>query len=467
MHTRVMRLLVACTAVVTVILAGSPPSAANAQTTGDWPAYLNNAGRSGFNSTETTITTSTAPTLTKLWMKNTGATVTTEPVTSGGMVYYGTWDGFEHAAKAATGAPVWSANLGTTSSSRCQPPEAGVGSTAAIHSATINGKTTTADFVGGGDGNFYALNAATGKVIWKTRLGTPPDYFLWSSPMFYDGSIYEGVSSFGACPLIRGEVVKMNAATGHIQNTLFTVPAGCIGAGVWGSPAVDTTTGDIYFATGNAIPCHNSGPVMAQSVISTSRSLKLLGSWQVPASERIADGDFGSTPTLFTATIGGVHHEMVGVPNKNGIYYAFDRSSITSGPLWERRLSYGGGCPDCGRSAIGPSAYNGHNLFVGGEVGLVAGTKCAGNIRDMRPSNGTNVWVDCLTAPVLDAVTGVPGVAFVGAGNTFYAVNMNTGAILWRFQDTSSNSAFLGPASISNGVVYVGNADGKLYAFHT
>jgi hypothetical protein len=39
---------------------------------------------------------------------------------------------------------------------------------------------------------------------------------------------------------------------------------------------------------------------------------------------------------------------------------------------------------------------------------------------------------------VLGAVTGVAGVAVVGAGKTFDAVNMCTGATLCPFQDTNS-----------------------------
>jgi outer membrane protein assembly factor BamB len=63
----------------------------------------------------------------------------------------------------------------------------------------------------------------------------------------------------------------------------------------------------------------------------------------------------------------------------------------------------------------------------------------------------------------------VPGVTFVCAGNTVYAINSGTKATLWSYQDTAtpSSSNFWGPATISNGQVYVGNQDGSLYAFGT
>lgn len=461
-----MRLALAFAATTTVILAAFPASAAKAQGTADWPTYLSNKARSGYNSAETTITTSTAPNLTMLWKDSNAGAVSSEPVVSGGVVYYGSWDGLEHAVSAATGAKIWSVNLGTTSDSSCEPPEAGVASSATIGTAVIGGTATRVDFVGGGNGTFYALDAATGATIWRTRLGTPPSHFLWSSPLYYRGNVYEGVSSFGDCPLVRGKVVEMNGRTGAVKKTFYTLPAGCVGAGVWGSPTVDYKTGDLYFATGNAIPCGSQQP-LAQALVQTDHSLNLLSSWQVPTTQRIADGDFGSTPTLFRTYIRGVLHKMVGLENKDGYYYAFDRSSIAAGPRWKRRVAYGGGCPDCGRSAISPSAYNGRDLFAGGEKGKVGTSLCAGNVRELRPSNGGNLWIDCLSGPVLGAVTAVPGVIFVGAGNTFQAISMSTGAMLWTFKDTATGSDFYGPAAISNGVVYVGNMDGKLYAFHT
>lgn len=260
----------------------------------------------------------------------------------------------------------------------------------------------------------------------------------------------------------------MDAATDTVQHTLYTVPAGCTGASVWGSPTVATATGDIYFGTGNAGSCSSPEP-LAVAVLQTDSSLDLLSSWQIPSSQLPNnDSDFGSTPTLFQATISGVVHQMVGLQNKNGIYYAFDRSAVSSGPLWHKRMSVGGACPQCGKADISSSAYDGRHLFVGSEKTTISGVTCAGSIRKLRPSNGKAVWADCVqSGPVLGAVTAVPGVAFVGAGNTVYAVDIGTGAILWSHQDKNSGSNFWGALTISNGNVYAGNQDGSLYAFDT
>jgi polyvinyl alcohol dehydrogenase (cytochrome) len=455
------------------VLVGLPLIGAQAQTSGDWPMYLNNAARTGYVGAEKTITPSTAHKLKMLWTDRVDGSISAQPIQVGGVVYYGSWDGYERAVDARSGAQLWAAFIGFTTDTSCEPPTTvGVASTAMIATIKVNGTATRAVFVGGGDGNFYALNASNGRAIWQTRLGTPPGYFLWSSPVLYRGSIYEGVASFGDCPLIRGGVVRMDTATGKVQNRFYTVPPGCTGADVWGSPTVDTATGDIYFATGNGGPSARREP-LGVALVRTTASLKLLGSWQVPAKQQPdIDSDFGSTPTLFSASIGGVVHRMVGLQNKNGIYYAFDRRAISRGPLWESRMAPpAGNCPQCGGTDgadISPSAYDGHHLFIGSEMTRIKGVTCAGSLREVQPSTGRVVWADCLqSGPVLGAVTAVPGAAFVTAGNTVYAVGTSKGSILWKYQDTNGGSwgGFWGAPTISNGRLFVGHQNGRLYAF--
>ena len=225
-------------AVVIGVLVGLPITEARAQTSGDWPTYLYNGTRTGYDGGEKIITSSTARKLTRLWVHTTGRPISTQPIQVNGVVYYGSWNGYERAVDAANGAQRWAAFLGVTHDRRCGPsPSIGVASTAVVGTIKVHGIATRAVFVGGGDGNFYALNASTGRKIWKTRLGRPPGYFLWSSPLLYRGSIYEGVGSLADCPLVRGGMVRMNAATGAVKSKFSTVPPGCAGADVWGSPA--------------------------------------------------------------------------------------------------------------------------------------------------------------------------------------------------------------------------------------
>lgn len=449
-------------AMATVLMAGLLITAgASAATSGDWSTYLNNRSRTAFNKAETLITRSTAPELRPLWTDSSGS-VSAEPVEVNGTVYYGSWDGYERAVDAATGAQLWATYLGKTAKSTCNPPSAGVASTATVGNITLNGVSTTAVFVGGGDHNFYALNATTGAVIWKRALGTTASTFLWSSPLFYHGIIYEGVASFGDCPLVRGKIVAILATTGVIRHTLFTAPSGCTGAGVWGSAALDTSTGDIYFGTGNgSTTCTEP---LSVAVVQASSSLALLSSWQIPSADHGPDSDFGATPTLFSS--GGT--AMVGIQNKNGVYYAFDRSSLSSGPVWKSKIAIAGECPECGMGDISSSAWDGKYLYVGGGNTTIEGVKCQGSVQALQPGSGTIAWRDCLHGgPVIGAVTAVPGVIFLGQGTYFMGFDTSAGNTLFSYQDTNTNSNFWGPASISNGVAYIGNQDGTLFAFGT
>lgn len=433
---------------------------------GDWPTYLMNNARHGYNSSETIINQTSAPNLKLHWTHSTGGAISTQPVEANGLIYWGSWDGYEHATD-LNNAKVWAINLGQTTDTSCNPPTVGVASTATIGSVTINGTATSVDFVGGGNGNFYALNATTGAIIWQTPLGSSPSHFLWSSPALYNGSIYEGMASFGDCPLVQGQLIQMNATTGQVQHIFNTVPNGCTGAGVWGSPTIDTAHNTVYFATGNADnTCPTAEPYSTALVELNVSDLSFINYWQLPSAERVPDSDFGTTPTLFHATINGVSHELVGMQNKNGKYYTFDRANIGTGPLWRATIAVGGACPQCGQGGISPSAWDGKTLYVAGGNTTINGSSCQGSLRALNPATGAFLWEHCLSSgPVLGAVTAVPGVLAVGQGTYLMVVAASTGQTLFRYQDTNSGSLYYGAASISNGVLYIGNQDGLLSAF--
>jgi len=436
-------------------------STKNALTGSDWSMYMGDIGRSGFNANETTINQQTAPNLKLKWKHLAGGRVTTQPIEANGMVYWGSWDGLEHATNPSTGTDIWTANLGQTLQT-CSKLLNGVLSSAEFAHVTIAGVDTPVLFVGGGNVQVYALNANTGTVIWQTPLGTQPTYFLYGSPALYNGSVYIGISSHDDCPLVRAGFAQLNATTGVIQNTFYTVPSGCTGASVWTAPAIDTTTQQIYFATGNPGKC-TSTETMGESLIEVNASdLSFVASWQVPVSQQATDSDFGSTPTLFTATIGGVVHQMIGLLNKNGIYYAFDRTNIGAGPLWQVQLA----APTVGvESDIASSAWDGTNLYEAAAQTTIAGVSCKGSLRALNPATGAFIWERCLTTPAVGPVSMVAGLAEVGVRNSIFIVNAQTGKQLFQFHDFTKQSGFSGPGSFANGMLYHGDIDGYLYAF--
>jgi outer membrane protein assembly factor BamB len=432
----------------------------------DWTTYLYSPEHTGYNSAETSINPTTAPNVKLLWTATAGGIISTQPVIANGMIYWGSWDGIEHAAN-LNGTQAWATNLGQTPTpSGCGGRTHGVLGTATIATVTINGTPTPVLFVGGGSDIFYALNATTGAIIWHTQLASPP-YEIWGSPDFYNSSVYIATSSWGDCPLVQSQVFKLDASTGAIQNTFNVVPNGCVGASVWGSVTIDTSNGTLYFATGNGGSCSQS-ETNAEAVVELNASnLSFVGSWQVPPSQQVSDGDFGDTPTIFTTTIGGTLHRLVGVANKNGIYYALDEANISQGPVWQDTIAVGGSGPEGGQGSISPSAWDGTNLYIAGGNTTIGSQNCQGGLRAVNPATGAFTWQSCLTdGPVLGAVSAVPGVVAVGEGNAIVLLAASDGHTLFKKWDTSSTSnKYYGGPAIANGVVYIGNEDGNFYAY--
>ena len=458
-------LLCAVFAPVAAHAQGGPVSPNGLANSAYWPTYLYSKDHSGYNSKETTITASTAPNLKLHWSYTAGGSISDQPVEANGNVYWGSWDGNEHATS-VNGSAVWSTNLGQTSDSSCLPPTVGVASTATIANVTFHKVSTPVVFVGGGNAQFYALNASTGAIIWHTSLGSSPSHFIWDSPVVYQGNVYIGTSSFGDCPLVQGQVFELNAKTGSVVHTFNIVPTGCTGGGMWGSPTIDTSAGTLYFVTGNNGSCSSSEPYTVSIVELHASDLSIVGSWAVPANQQGPDSDFGSTPTLFQATINGSTVKLVGVANKNGVFYAFKRDALNSGPIWQMQVANGGDCPQCGFGSISPAAWDGTHLYVAGGATTINGTSYKGSLRALNPANGQFIWqVGFSGGPVLGAVTAVPGVAFVTEGTSLVAVSTSSGQILKTLSDTSSGSLYYGAASVSQGIVYVGNMDKKLYAY--
>jgi len=427
--------------------------------TGDWPLYQGDSGRSGYNSAETIITPANASKLKVHWKHLAGGGISSQVAAANGMLYWGSWDGIEHGTN-LSGTDVWTTNLGQTTDTSCNPPTVGVASTAAVATVPINGTPTSVVFVGGGNSKFYALGASNGTPLWQTSLGTPPAYFLWSSPVVYNGNVYEGVSSFGDCPLVRGAIVMMNASTGVIQHTFYTMPNACLGASVWASPTIDTAAGALYIVTGNAKRCSQAGQLFYSIVKLNASNLSLVQSWQLPPADRFTDDDFGATPSLFTATIGGVNHNMVGVLNKNGKYYAFDRTNISQGPIWEAQVGNLGSAHN-----IASSAWDGTKLYVAGQTTTINGKSCTGSVNALNPADGTFIWRICqTTGKAFCPVVASPGLLMIGQGRYLKVFSASSGATLFSYQETITGSLFRAPI-ISNGVIYIGNMDGNLDAF--
>ena len=429
-----------------------------------WTSYLNGNDHTDFASTESGFNPTSVANLHIQWQTADAGPahgVYTQPVVSNGLVYWGSFDGFERASSQTTGSLMWQTNLGTTSPPACtDPSSAGIVSTPTITTDVPVGTATSVLYIAGGNSTVYALNAATGAVLWSYSVGNNPNTFLWSSPIVFGNSVYVDVSSFGDCPLVQGEVLQLNRVTGALQNTFDIVPNGCTGGGAWGSPTLDAAAGTIYFATGNPGSC-GSTETMAPALIEVRASdLSLVGFWAVPVAQQGDDSDFGSTPTLFNGVIGGQSEPLVGVINKNGVFYALQRDALSAGPVWSTRIATGGGDPPRGSGDVAPAAWDGTNLYVGGDNT----STCTGTVNALNPSTGAFVWQHCFTDGgfVIGAVTVTSGgVVSVGEGSNIALVSAATGASVFTYTGVGP---FWGPSSITGGTLYEGDMSGNLYA---
>ena len=436
----------------------TPPPAMTAAASGK--TYRGDLGRSGYYPSETGLTVTNVASLKRDWTAGGGVDSFAQPIVANNMIFWSDWRGEEHGA-ALNGHDVWTTNIGTTTppaSDNCSPATAGPTSTPTV--AWLGGIRVL--YVGGGDGVFYALNARTGAIIWQTRLGTSPDNFLWDSPALYKGTIYMGVASFGDCPLVQGQLVAMDATTGAITHTADMVPSGCIGGGIWSSPAVDAKAGTIWVTTGTPHSC-GAGVTLAPAVVKLRASdLAVLGYWTVPVSSQGAgDPDFGTTPTLFTATIDGHVRSLVGAANKDAIFYAWDRANPGAGPVWQSTLATASGDPAVG--SIVSASWDGTQLYVGGGNTVINGRTCPASLDALNPATGAFVWRSCQASPMFAGITVVPGVVVEGTlAGTVLFLNAGNGTTLRSY--ATGVSEVQGESTVSNGTVYIPLDDGSLIA---
>lgn len=419
----------------------------------DWPTYLSDPARSANNTGETTLNTGNAASLTRLWNFKTGGVVASSATVVGGVVYVGSWDGNEYALNAATGKLVWKTFLGITSTNQagCSPSTAGVSSAAAVQGGVV--------YVGGGDRYWYALDATRGTVLWKVDTGdNSPNggHYNWSSPLIYNGFAYIGVASLGDCPLVQGQLLKVDLSSHQVTGHFNVVPQPEVGGGIWTSPSIDASTNTIFVTTGTEAFYAQQYVLSLIALDATTMAVK--GSWKIPKNEAAVDSDWGTTPTLVNA--GATH--LVAAINKNGFAYAFNRGNVSAGPVWQRRVANGGVCPTCGDGSVSSGATGGGRLYLAGGSTTIGGTNFMGAVRALDPATGGFRWEHGTSQPVIAALAYANGLVIAGAGTTLEVLDAASGNRLYSFQ---TGGTIYGAPSVSGGQIFAGSVDGSLYAF--
>jgi hypothetical protein len=229
----------------------------------------------------------------------------------------------------------------------------------------------------------------------------------------------------------------------------------------------------VYVATGNPGSCSSAEPFAEALVKLRASDLTVLSSWQIPTADQVSDGDFGAAPTLFSGTVkhGGAQRSLVGIPNKNGIYYVFDRSMVSAGPVARLQMAIGGDCPLCGKGGLAPSAWDGTTLYVAGGNTTINGISYQGGVRAWNPNNlSSPLWqVGLADGPVLGAVLAAPGLVAVGEGSYTVVLSASDGNVLLKAPvnslGTGNAAVFYGAPSIAYGNLFEGDTNGELYAY--
>ncbi len=386
-----------------------------ASTSQDWPQYLNGPGHTSYAPTATSITTSAvqagnpaaavvgaeAGNVQPVWRwvppsaSHGGLNaLMASPTVVNGVIYMGDEDGNFYAISQVTQQALWTRFLGVDapkSGGLCAKPTSaaqGIISTAAVVPDPVTGKLTV--YVFSPDGNMYALDAATGNVNWKSVVDTPSttidDYYSWSSPLVVNSKVYIGVASWCDQPLVPAGLVSFDQHSGAQLAYWHSLPNGQSGASIWSSAAA-LPDGSIIATTGNGPGTPAAQGPYADSIVRLDGStLTLLDSWEVPLAQRIGDGDFGASPTVFAANLGGVSTTMVGACNKSGYFYAFNASNLAAGPVWSHLITNAG--PFCLAAPI----WNGSTLIESGGPTTIGGTNYQGSVQALDPATGTVIW---------------------------------------------------------------------------
>jgi outer membrane protein assembly factor BamB len=443
--------------VMALVVPGSYSPAAAATSSSGWWQYLYGPAHSSYNPTATSITVAgvQAGNLQPVWSwtvpasTNAGTnSLLASPTVVDGVMYIGAEDGMFYAVSEATQTVLWSDDLGLdTAKGDCGPASQGITSTAAVAPDPATGKLTV--YVFGPNGTLDALNSATGATVWTAQVDNPSttknNYYSWGSPLIVKGHVYIGTSSDCDNPLVAAGVGEYNLSTGAQVAFWHSLPAGQIGASIWSSLAA-LPNGDIIATTGNGAVAQ---PLYDESVVKLNGStLEPIGAWGLPPDQQVADGDFGGSPTLFSADIDGTSTPMVGACNKNGVYYALNQDHMDAGPVWQSAITipYPGAAEECDSAAI----WNGTSLIIGGGAPTkIDKTNYLGSVQALNPATGKPLWQ-----------TGIPGFvigtpAEDGAGVVAAQVyEAATSADFGIYLLNASNGDIIGRISVPNTLIF-------------
>jgi outer membrane protein assembly factor BamB len=436
--------------VVGVLLVADPGRAL----AGDWPYYRHDL--SGTSNAGEPFTAAQAQRLAVKWQAQ--VYPIGNPVVAGGAVYVTDATGLLAVFDEATGAPRWSYSTRLDGPFHCLDPSTEY--IAPVGSAAVVGDRV---FMPGANGIVYAHDAATGNIIWQTRIADVLDLgeFLWASAFPLGDRVYFGVASLDDCLLVPGRVVALDQATGNLVGTWWANADHSPGGGVWTQPAYDPRTRRMFLTTGTIEDgkTRDQQPQTQAFVAIDPITMETLDYFSPVTTDFSADLEFGTSPVLYDTPDG---RHLIAATAKTGIVYALDRDNLAAGLVWTYTISAPGVDPDLGEASISSPVYVDGVLFVAGgrtvdgQAGAVAALDAATGAELWRviPPNGGFV----LAAPVATGeLLFVGATHIVGEPATAYVMCQSNGAIV--FSQQTAGAIFAEP-TFANGTFYVGDLYG-------
>jgi glucose dehydrogenase len=225
--------------------AGFPPEVTSSRA--DWPLpgqdYRNSRA-----AVESTIRASNVAQLAPAWQANVTGGLTTVPIVVGSTVYVQDRMGLVEAVDLSTGQVLW-----TGGTSAFNPGPNGV----AVGWGKLFGVSTN---------GVFALDAATGRSLWTTKLAKSATEGIDIQPTVFDGKVIVSTVPISVAGQYhggdRGVVYALNAETGEVAWQFDTVNSADIwgnlevnaGGGAWYPPSIDPAQGLVYIGTGNPAP---------------------------------------------------------------------------------------------------------------------------------------------------------------------------------------------------------------------
>jgi polyvinyl alcohol dehydrogenase (cytochrome) len=439
------------------------------------------------------LTAADVPRLTLKWAFGFphGETNNAQPTIVSGRVFAASDNGYLYSLDAKTGCVYWSYQQGSI-----------VRNSPVVGAVSGAGDARWAVFFGDGHAYVHAVDAQTGRQLWRVRVDEHPVARITAGLKYHEGRVYVPVSGseeFSAgnidypCCTSRGALVALDANTGKQIWATYNVGEpkpwkknpngvqlyGPSAGGIWAAPTIDAMRGAVYIGTGDAVTPPES-PLTDAVVAVDLKTGKVLWSWRSVEYDLFMGGcagatrsdacpspmgpdfDIGNSPMLVTLPTG---KRALFVGLKNADIAALDPDD--NGKLLFRVNPLGAKPGTLGRGGRGSIVWGG----AASEGRVYYGTGAAG-LAAVQAATGTNAWL--FTAPGVRggsaglgaAPTAIPGVVFEGATDgQLFAVSAADGTRLWQFNtaqdfDTVNKVTARGGAINTSGAVIV---DGMVY----